>query len=731
MTIPLDPKYIPAFSIEDVILDKDTGVPLSGGLVYFEYDNQRGLLKPVYQITGTSPDYTFIQLPNPVTLSSIGTFADAMDNPEIPYFYPYDAEGNVDLYYVRVTSSEDVPQFTREAQPYIATSGDSDFLSVITNEIANPQFAEVLFDTSEGAHTFSVNTVTDYEIPIAPDWVLIITAPAAGSVTVTQLDPAGSVNVTTNPGTILTITSAGLTKLQLRQRKFGSPNLWGSGYISASFVAKTYSGTSVTLNMYYSQSNGTVVDQLLVAGSLASSGVYGQFSGSALIPPSTSSETFPDAYIDIFFDIPLSTQIDITSIMLAFTGVSSIANIGYDEESVDRQIDHLFHYYKPQLQYKPIPSYLVGWDFALNPAQLGSSFAAQAVGANKSYYTWDQTIVFQSANSGITVSREATAELFRMLSAPVGGTQMAVIQYLTGKEAQSVMTQMTSGGLSVNVEVSSTVSQTFTASLWWTANGTLPNVASGTNNSLVSTLDADGYPDTVVAGWLPVERANLGIASITTTDPTELHNYAFTGWEDSAALSTGTFFAIVIGCNTVAQGNAIQFRSISLVPGYNPTIPAPQTSDEVLRECQRYYETTFLTGATVPSAVTGGQLQAPMISSDEVGNVSRVYANTFGGQWVTPKWSAPNVLFYSGTTTTASRVQSFGFGDTVVSTAENNIGTFWAAPIIDTKTYLLKSAGTAPGNLIAGVGNTLAGTPVSAWIQYHYTADARPGIKLS
>ncbi len=347
MAIPLDPRFIPAFSIEDVLLDKDTGAPLSGGLVYFEYDDQRGLLKPIYQITGTSPNYTFTQMDNPVTLSSIGTFADTLGNPVIPYFYPYDADGDVELYYIRVTNSDDVPQFTREAQPYISFQESGDILSVITNEMSNPQFIEVLFDTSSGAYTYNVNGVVDNVISIAPDWDLIVSAPSAGTVTVTQLKPSGSLNIVTNPGTLLTISSAGLTKLQLRQRILGSPNLWGSGYLSASFAAKTYSGTGVTLNMYYSQSNGTVVDQLLVAGNLQASGAYGDFSGSALIPASNSVGTFPTAYVDIYFDIPLSIQIDITSVMVAFTGATSIEEISYDQESMARQIDHLYHYAYP------------------------------------------------------------------------------------------------------------------------------------------------------------------------------------------------------------------------------------------------------------------------------------------------------------------------------------------------------------------------------------------------
>lgn len=348
MTVPLDPRYIPAFSIEDVLLDKDTGAPLSGGLVYFEYDDQRGLLKPIYQITGTSPNYTFTQLPNPMTLSSIGTFEDALDNPVIPYFYPYDANGNVELYYIRVTNSDDVPQFDREAQPYVGDQSEVDVLSVITNEISNPQFIEVLFDTTTAStYTYTVNTVVDSVINIAPDWDIIVSAPAAGTLTVGQVTPSGSLNVVSNPGTILSISSAGLTKCQLRQRIYGSPNLWGSGYLSVTFVAKTYSGTNVTLNMYYSQSNGTVVDQLLVAATLPASGAYGEHPGSALIPPSNSVNTYPNAYIDIYFDIPLSVQIDITSVMVAFTGATSFDNLEYDQESMARQIDHLYHYAYP------------------------------------------------------------------------------------------------------------------------------------------------------------------------------------------------------------------------------------------------------------------------------------------------------------------------------------------------------------------------------------------------
>jgi len=73
----------------------------------------------------------------------------------------------------------------------------------------------------------------------------------------------------------------------------------------------------------------------------------------------------------------------------------------------------------------------------MNPSQFYTDGirAAQAIGANKSEYKWDQTIVFQSADSGVAVSR-GTLGSFKMTAAANG--QVAVIQYIPaplGKEA--------------------------------------------------------------------------------------------------------------------------------------------------------------------------------------------------------------------------------------------------------------------------------------------------------
>ena len=485
----IDPRYIPAFSIEDVLLDKDTGAPLSGGLVYFEQDNQRGVLKPVYQITGTSPNYSYTQLPNPMTLSSIGTFEDALANPTVPYFYPYDADGVVEYYYVRVTSSEDVPQFVREAVPYVVdTGGSSSVIDAFANELSNPQFAQVLFDTTTAAtYVYSFTSVSDQVVNIAPDWDLIVTAPTTGTVTVSQLKPTGSLNIVTNPGTLLNITSAGLTKLHLRQRLYGSPNLWGDGYLSASFVAKTYSGTNVTLGMYYSQSDGVVIDQLLTSGVLAASGSYAAHPGSVLIPVSTSSQNFPTSYVDIFFVLPLSIEIDITSIMVACTGATPLTNILYDQETLSRQIDHLYHYAYPII---PIGGIIDFAGFTIPAHYLLCD--GQAID-RVVYYD-----LFRNLTTTETVALTNTVATFTVVS--TANYHIGMPLEGTGIAASTTITNIVGTTITMSNAATATVSSSVRFFAWGAGNGTttfnVPNLlgytTAGANGTLYSNVNGVG-----------------------------------------------------------------------------------------------------------------------------------------------------------------------------------------------------------------------------------------------
>lgn len=139
----LPPGMYYAYTVfEDYFVDKLTGLPLSAGVVTFYKDKDRTVKKNVFQLTGSYPNYSFSVLPNPSTLSAVGTFQDGSGNNIVPYFYPYDADGNIELYYITVTSAAPglVPQFTRQAQPPDVTGAA--FISDGTeqNFFANGQF---------------------------------------------------------------------------------------------------------------------------------------------------------------------------------------------------------------------------------------------------------------------------------------------------------------------------------------------------------------------------------------------------------------------------------------------------------------------------------------------------------------------------------------------------------------------------------------------------------------
>lgn len=140
MDMSLDAKYIIAPSPEQYYVDKNTGLPLAAGIVRFFSDINRSTPKSVFKLSGSPPNYSYVDIGSEIILSGVGTFQDLSGNNIIPYYYPYDADGNIELYFIQVLSSDLVEQFTREAWPnFIGDSGTDQGLD-ITNYIPNGQF---------------------------------------------------------------------------------------------------------------------------------------------------------------------------------------------------------------------------------------------------------------------------------------------------------------------------------------------------------------------------------------------------------------------------------------------------------------------------------------------------------------------------------------------------------------------------------------------------------------
>ncbi len=138
--------FISAPMLQDYLVDKDTGLPLSGGKIYLYKDTNRTSFKPWYYQQGTIGSYAFIALDNPLTLSAAGTIQDPNGNDIIPFFYPYneDNENDIETYFIRVYGTNDDGtlaelQFTRQNFPYVAEEPSSEE-GALTNNIVNNRF---------------------------------------------------------------------------------------------------------------------------------------------------------------------------------------------------------------------------------------------------------------------------------------------------------------------------------------------------------------------------------------------------------------------------------------------------------------------------------------------------------------------------------------------------------------------------------------------------------------
>ena len=136
----LNPLYVSSTPLQWLFRNKDDGSPLAGGIIE-SFIQGTSVHKPMYQLDNSSPT-GFSVLNNPITLTSIGSFADNNGNDIIPYFYPFDANGNPELYEIFVYDANGVLQFSRQDWPPNEEGGNiapSDENKIV-NYVANGQF---------------------------------------------------------------------------------------------------------------------------------------------------------------------------------------------------------------------------------------------------------------------------------------------------------------------------------------------------------------------------------------------------------------------------------------------------------------------------------------------------------------------------------------------------------------------------------------------------------------
>jgi hypothetical protein len=606
----LNPLYFVTGDLEEFFIDKDSALPLAQGTLTFYRDVSRSTPKLVYQLSGSPPNYTYSAMPNPVILSGVGTVQNATADNEVIYYYPYDASGNLDLYYVVCRNSSGVEQFSREAWPNVTSATNptqNQFLS--ENQLANPQFTQVFINQNVPI-VYAVAAASNQVFSFAPNWDFIISG--TGTVTVSRVAIAGNSNVITSPPYVIDVTvSAGVTLCNLRQRLFNNSGLWGSTstnqiFLAGAAVAQNQVGGTSGIQMFYSPSSGGA-PIVILSGSFDNSG-YALLTGSttAPLPLSTDTNTGTAGYVDIYISFLLGSHIRISSLqVLPTTNQAGPNTVQYDLNSSNREQALMGDYYIPRLNRRPAASLLTAWDFTANPFQFGVNGTI----TNTAAYICDQTIGFAGATGNVSFAIDGVT---RGLALHTLGTNDAfyLMQYLSVNDAKKILGTM----MSVNVfgyvtnAVNPVTMQVYL--LRAPSTSTIPTLPTS-----IGTVATNGVFTLTAAGWTVIPRSGLDTPTATmpvTTSYTTFNNLSndvpFTGWQitDSTQISDTNYFAIVVTFAYVDVGTLMTINSISVTPSAIPSRPAPKSFNEVLRQCQYYYETSYDTGVTPGTASTNG-----------------------------------------------------------------------------------------------------------------------------
>lgn len=261
----LNPSYVIAPSLQEFFIDKDSGLPLSGGQVFFYVDNGVGsnIPKDVFELSG-DPVFTYTPLPNPSTLSGVGTFQDGSGNDIIPYYYPFDDNGNIQLYYIEVYNSDGVLQFTRQGWPNFTTE-NLNTSEDVTNFIPNGQF--LFYDNvpASASNTYKAGELSQDVTVIAPGGWEFVRGPSSTATDFITFPPFNApIEVpTSNPLRALQVTTTVAGSDTAKDIRITFPNV------------NTFASPTQFYNFYFegqSLTGGNVVVQFLIIRNFGTGG---------------------------------------------------------------------------------------------------------------------------------------------------------------------------------------------------------------------------------------------------------------------------------------------------------------------------------------------------------------------------------------------------------------------------------------------------------------------------
>jgi hypothetical protein len=351
----IDNRFTLAFPIQESLLDKETGRPLSAGQLAFYKDSSRSVLKPVYTISGSYPNYTYVELPNPMALSAIGTFQyDGTDI--VPYLFPYDGTPSTttntpENYYITVYSSTGTLQFTRQAWPNLASSSSA-FSNPNYNYVRNGTFYAWDNGTSFSNVGVGSASTTDF---LLNDWSYAQND-SSQTIAISQgvFSPGQSL-VPGNPPFYLDYNNTGVgsgtgTSNKLTQT-FANANTLSGQTVAVDLWANQFSGASAALSVTISQNFGgggsTTVNTTATLSSAMTIGSWTQYFVTFDVPSITGKTVGTNSQLEISLNLPLNqvARIGLCNIRLrASNTLTSYMPISNDDQ---RRLTNALTIYPP------------------------------------------------------------------------------------------------------------------------------------------------------------------------------------------------------------------------------------------------------------------------------------------------------------------------------------------------------------------------------------------------
>lgn len=734
-----NPLYFACFPLQEYFVNKITGLPLSGGYVEFFSDPSFTVPKDVYQqtlVTSPTEEYQYASLGSTLVLSAAGTFVGDNGDDIIPFLFPYDGTpsepGKVQPYFIRVWSGNpsvqgSVLQFTRQGWPPNLTQSTSptDTFESSQNAFSNPEFSIVNFVPSVNTQKYTINVTTNGSFEIAPGWTLAYAG--TGTLSVKQVEIVSEYQPTPSYAIEIDSTS-GVTPITLTQRLYKSPRTFYGTFLSVAVLAacKTQA-TSATVTIDYIPNSGT--SYTVASGETTSDTEFSLIAGvddaSVYIDNVANTNPPSTGYIDLVLTVPSGVVMQYTS-FLAVSVQNTSSLITNIQSTNAQQTNGMFWYYKPQLEYKPIPSYTLGWDWGINPCQeLGTTVASASIGGGSSRYVADETIVFQNVNSAFACTFSSAGMTVNNST----DTSFAVIKYFEGAEARKILSTPLAVQLKAGNAIASTTNVNANISIWWTADGSLPDINDPNYYTLVSAVnDTTGVP-TVGGGshgtWYELPRSGLGAATAN-LKTSDVVSYDFNGWlqADTTPSSTATYCAIVIGVSKLEAGVSCTFEYCTLNAGYIPTRPPAMSAGENLTALQQFYEKSYDANITPGSNSSLGTVACYHTYGTSGGN-TYIYPSTFSVSYKTTKRADAAITFYTPSGTKDKVATTIVLGGSVQSYSPSTFSTTTTSDwtFIQGQNGVL---GTPAQNTSCFVASTNVNT--SAAIEFQYVANARLGV---